>query len=128
MSLDGENKSGKIVVVGGGIAGLTAAYRLSQAGADVTVFEASQRLGGVISTGNFDAGPMFEKGPDCFITDKPWGLELCKELKLEDQLIGTNSEFRRAFVAYQDSLHPIPEGFVMLAPSKFLPLLRSPLF
>jgi NAD(P)-binding Rossmann-like domain len=51
-----------VVVIGGGISGLACAFRLRQLGADVTVLEASERPGGVISTIRRN-GFLFEGGP-----------------------------------------------------------------
>ena len=79
----------KVVVAGGGIAGLSCAYELSKGGAEVTVVE-PDRVGGVIRTerhGDF----LIEGGPDSFIVQKPWAKELCEELGLADQLIPTRS-------------------------------------
>ncbi|HEY9773910.1 MAG TPA: protoporphyrinogen oxidase [Planktothrix sp.] len=123
----------KVVVVGGGIAGLTAAYRLGAASrqkgspVEVLLLEAGTRLGGIISTATYE-GSVIEHGPDSFITTKPAALKLCKELGLENNVIATDSRFRRAFVAFQNKLHPVPEGFFMMAPSRVMPLLQSSLF
>jgi oxygen-dependent protoporphyrinogen oxidase len=50
-----------VLVVGAGIAGLTAAYRLSKLGVDVTVLEASERVGGRMSTDRRD-GYLIDRG------------------------------------------------------------------
>ncbi len=125
--------SKKIVVVGGGVAGLSAAHRVKelaeQRGVDVdlVLFEAGPRAGGVISTVKTD-GYLVEMGPDMFITNKPWALDLTKRLGLESELISTNDENRRAFVLLNGELVAVPEGFLMLAPSKIKPFLSTPLF
>jgi oxygen-dependent protoporphyrinogen oxidase len=123
----------KVVVIGGGISGLAAAYRLSsqegrgRAPLDVVLLEGSSRLGGIISTEQYE-GSVIENGPDAFITTKPEALDLCRQLGLGDHIIGTNPHFRRAFVARKGRLIPLPEGFVMMAPTKIFPLMESPLF
>ena len=86
-----------VVVIGGGISGLTAAYELVQAGIACTIIDPSSTLGGVIRTEHAD-GCLVEAGPDSFLAQKPWALELIKELGLEDQVIGSNDERRRTFV------------------------------
>ncbi len=118
----------RFAVVGGGITGLTAAYRLSQLApcASVEVFEASDRLGGILSTRQ-EEGYLIEQGADSFLKKLPWAVELCEELGLGDELLPTNPLKRRALVVRDGRLHPVPEGFVILQPHRMLPLLRTPL-
>ena len=121
------------IVIGGGITGLAAGYRLQREAAqrdiplDVTLLEASTRVGGIIKTTHRD-GFLIEHGPDAFISTKPWAKALCEELGIADKLIGTNPKVRRSFVTQNGTLHPVPEGFYMMAPSAFLPFLKSPIF
>jgi oxygen-dependent protoporphyrinogen oxidase len=123
----------RIAVVGGGVSGLACAHRLLElaraAGRPVAVrlFEGSDRLGGVIASERRE-GFLLEAGPDSFITEKPWALDLCRRLGIEDRLIGTNATFRRSFVVHAGRLHPVPEGFQLLAPSRLGPFLASGLF
>ena len=49
-SFSEKQSSNKVVVIGAGIAGLTAAYRLQQQGIDVELYEARSRVGGRILT------------------------------------------------------------------------------
>jgi oxygen-dependent protoporphyrinogen oxidase len=73
---------GRVVVVGGGVAGLTAAYRLVERGADVRVLEASDRVGGrlvAVRVGDL----RLDAGPDSFVARKPWAVALCEELGLD---------------------------------------------
>ncbi len=122
-----------MVVLGGGVTGLTACYRLLKASEkqnlslQVHLIEASPRLGGVIET-EFAGGVLMEKGPDCFLTSKPEGVELCEELGLGEQLIGTNERCRRSFVLRGDDLLPVPQGYYLLAPYQVGPFLTSPIF
>ncbi len=123
----------RVVVLGGGVTGLTACYRLLRASEaqnlslEVHLIEASPRLGGIIET-EFSGGVLMEKGPDCFLTSKPEGVELCEELGLENQLIGTNERHRRSFVLRGDNLLPVPQGFYLLAPYRIGSFLMSPIF
>ena len=124
----------RAVVIGGGITGLTACYRLmqqAQAGGlplDVALLEASDRLGGVIAT-RHEACPgprsgdglLLEEGPDCFLTTKPWGVELCDELGLNAELIGTTTEYRQSFIVRHGKLVPVPQGFYLMAPGSLWP-------
>ncbi len=111
-------------MVGGGISGLAAAYRLTRAGASVTLYEASGRLGGMIQTER-RGGYLMEAGPDSFL-DKPAIREVCRELGLEDQLIRVRPEARRSFIVRGARPLPIPEGLYLMAPSAVWPFLRSP--
>ena len=123
----------RAIVIGGGITGLAACYRLQREAAqrdiplDVTLLEASGRVGGVIQTEHRD-GFLIEHGPDAFISTKPPAKALCEELGIADQLIGTNPKVRRSFVIRNGILHPVPEGFYMMAPGSFKPFLKTPLF
>ena len=114
-----------VAVVGGGITGLAAALRLAERpGRTWTLLEESERLGGKIRTER-DGDFLIEGGPDCFLSSKPGGLALCRELGVEDRLIGTIPELRRSFVKRAGRLHPLPEGISGLVPSRLLPLLAT---
>ena len=118
----------RIAVIGGGIAGLAAAHRLVELDpqSEITLFEASDRLGGVISTVHRD-GFQVERSSDNFITTIPWGVNLCKRLGLAEQLIQTNPAYRRTFVVHAGRLYRLPEGFLMMAPTRMWPLAVTPL-
>ena len=62
-----------VVIVGGGISGLSAAYYLAKAGVSSTLIEKRPRLGGVIQTERID-GCLVEGGPDSFLAPRPQGL------------------------------------------------------
>jgi oxygen-dependent protoporphyrinogen oxidase len=123
----------RVAVVGGGIAGLAAAHRLIELAReggrriDVRLYEASERLGGTICTEHID-GFIIESGPDSFLSEKPAALRLCERLGMTDRLIGTREEFRRTYVVHRGRLHPLPEGFLLLAPTRFWPLFTTSLF
>ena len=123
----------RAIVIGGGITGLAACYRLQQEAAlrniplDLTLLEATGRVGGVIQTEHRD-GFLIEHGPDAFISTKPAAKTLCEELGIADQFIGTNPKVRRSFVVRKGTLHPVPEGFYMMAPGSLKPFLKTPLF
>lgn len=123
----------RIVVIGGGIGGLAATHRLIELGDEqqiplnVTLLEASHRLGGVIHTTRQD-GSLIEAGPDSFITNKPWALQLSQRLGIQNQLIQTNEHHRRALVVRRGKLQPIPPGFQMIAPLRWWPMVTSSLF
>ena len=123
----------RVVVVGGGIAGLAAANRLIELNKEkslkieLMLLEASPRLGGCIATeriGDF----LVEAGPDSFITEKPWALRLCERLDLASRLQSTQVAYQRIYVVHDGKLEPLPEGFFLLAPTRFWPFLQTPLF
>ncbi len=120
----------RIVVIGGGIAGLSAAWRLqksfqsSQIPLNLLLLEASPQTGGVLKSASRE-GFLLEMGPDCFISEKPRGIGLCRELGLGSELIGTREGFRRSFILRNDRFHPVPEGFYLMGPSKTRPFLES---
>jgi oxygen-dependent protoporphyrinogen oxidase len=123
----------RVAVIGGGISGLAAAFHLLEESnrrafpVEITLFEAEPRLGGVISTDHND-GFLIEGGPDSFISDKPWALALARRIGLGEELIGTNPAFRRSFIVKDNRLLPVPEGFYLLAPSRFAPFVTTPIF
>ena len=123
-----SDRINRIVVVGGGISGLAAANRLIELGhTNVTLIEASPRLGGTIETVQRD-GFLIERGPDSFISEKPEAIELAKRLGLESQLIQTNEKYRRSFIVRDGRLRAVPEGFQLMAPSRMWPFITSDIF
>ena len=116
-----------VLVVGGGVSGLATAYYLYRSGIPSVLFEKTKRLGGLIQT-DLIQDCRLEAGPDSFLAAKPAVKELAHDLPgLESQIIGSNDEARRVFVARDDRLVPLPAGMVMMAPGKWLPVLRSEL-
>ncbi len=91
---------------------------------EITLLEASGRLGGVIETRRRD-GFLLEGGPDAFITDKPWALDLCKRLGLENEIVATNPACRRSFIVYKSRLVPVPEGFYLAVPTSLKALFAN---
>jgi oxygen-dependent protoporphyrinogen oxidase len=92
---------------------------------EIVVLEAKDRIGGVIATNRID-GFTLEGGPDSFITNKPWGIDLCRRVGLAEQLIETDVTHRRSFVVRNGQLAPVPDGFVLMAPHRILPMLTTP--
>jgi len=93
---------------------------------EIRILEAKERIGGVIGTTRID-GFTLEEGPDSFIINKPWALQLCQRLGLGDKCIETDPSHRRSFVVRNGRLAPVPEGFVLMAPSRLGPILTSPI-
>ena len=122
----------KIAIIGGGITGLAAAYELTQQAhqtntpIEIELFEQAPELGGKIITKKDDPY-LVEGGPDCFIVEKPWALQLIKELGLENELLNTSSGASGTFVFDNNALHRLPDGVMMMVPTKMLPFLASKL-
>jgi protoporphyrinogen/coproporphyrinogen III oxidase len=115
----------RLLVVGGGITGLAAAWEAArrEEPVEVVVLEASDRLGGKLRTEHED-GVLYEHGPDSFVSYRPAGVQLVKELGLEDQLIrirGVRSVSLRA----RGKLRPLPQGMGMVLPTRLWPFVTT---
>jgi protoporphyrinogen/coproporphyrinogen III oxidase len=123
----------KIVIVGGGIAGLAAAYYLKEKTktlCQITLLEEAGYWGGKIITERVDdlvphGSFVVEGGPDTFVVTKPWGVKLCKELGIDDRLRGTNPKTKKTYILKQDELHELPGGLTMMIPTEFAPMIRT---
>ena len=115
-----------VLVIGGGISGLAAAYELHRAGLSVRVLEASHRPGGVVVTERVD-GYVVDGGPDSMLVQKPAAVQLCRELGLGDRLVSTLTP-RTAYVLRNGTLHPLVEGSFLGFPVRVSALARSSLF
>ena len=119
----------RVAVIGGGISGLAAAYRLLQESPEpleLLLIEASGRLGGVIQTDR-SQGVVLEGGPDSFLRRKPEALQLSEELGLGSEVIGTNPNVRGAYIFYNGRFHDIPEGVQAGVPARLEGLFKSEL-
>lgn len=118
------------VVVGGGISGLSAAYQLQSKAREasqslrLTLVEAEPRLGGKLLTERHD-DLIIEAGPDSFLSSKPAATELCEQLGIEQELVGTTQSGGGTYILRSGRLEPLPEGITMLVPTKLKPLLSS---
>jgi len=122
----------RVAIIGGGIAGMAAAFELEKAraaGADVayTLFEAREKLGGSLASETVN-GVVLERGPDSFLSEKPAGAELCRELGLADQLTPSNDANRKTYIVVKNRLVPLPDGLMFLIPTKLVPTALSGLF
>jgi oxygen-dependent protoporphyrinogen oxidase len=113
-----------IVIIGGGISGLSTAYYLAKGGQSCTILESRPRLGGVIQTERVE-GCTIEAGPDSFLSAKPAALDLIRDLGLADQVIGSNDHLRKTYVRKGGRLVPLPDGLMMMVPTKILPLVTT---
>ncbi len=125
-----------VVVVGGGIAGLsTAWYLLKEARTAgkpvrVTVLEAQDRWGGKVltETVEHEAGTFtVEAGPDSYLAQKPWAGQLAREAGIGGRIVGTNDASRKVYVVNRGKPTPLPDGVLLIVPTKFMPFALSPL-
>jgi oxygen-dependent protoporphyrinogen oxidase len=121
-----------VIIVGGGVSGLSTAYYLqgeisrSKLDLETILIEEGKQFGGCIVTDEVDDF-IIEGGPDCFLAEKPWAIQLCGELGLGNRLLCTNEENRRVFILSRGKLHELPEGFMLMIPTSFTPFLKSSL-
>jgi protoporphyrinogen/coproporphyrinogen III oxidase len=129
-----------VVIIGGGITGLSAAFYLHHAARaarmplSYTLVERDERCGGKIQTdllagADYGAAGRFvvEAGPDSFITQKPGALQLARDLGLEDQLMEPNEAQRKVYVLVKGKRHPLPDGLALIVPTNFRAFARSSL-
>jgi oxygen-dependent protoporphyrinogen oxidase len=122
----------RVAIVGGGIAGLAAAYELEKARAaggsvDYTLYEERSRLGGSLAS-EIVNGSVLERGPDSFLTEKPAAAELCRELGLGGELLPSNDAARKTYIVVRNKLVALPDGLMFLVPTKLVPTALTRLF
>ncbi len=128
-----KREPGRITVIGAGISGLAAAYELTlrnrnaRRPLEIEVLERAPAVGGKIASLR-ENGVLVEGGPDCFIQEKPWALQLVRELGMENELLNTSPETSGTFVFVNRTLHRLPEGVMMMVPTRPGPFLKSKLF
>jgi protoporphyrinogen/coproporphyrinogen III oxidase len=127
-----QGKRMRVAIVGGGIAGLAAAYELEKArtaGAVVeyTLYEERPQLGGSLAS-EIVNGVVLERGPDSFLTEKPAAAELCRELGLDGELLPSNDAARKTYIVVRNRLVTLPDGLMFLVPTKLIPTAMTPLF
>ncbi len=114
------------IIIGGGISGLTAAYTLAKAGRPVTLIEREAVLGGLLQTRVIE-DCVVEGGPDSFLAAKPAAAELINEVGLGADLISSNDHQRITFIRRHGRMVPMPDGLMMMVPTKIWPMVTTPL-
>lgn len=132
--MDGRDDSGKkrVVIIGGGVAGLAGALAVKRAAeegraVDWILLEKDDRLGGKILTERID-GFIVDGGPDCFLSEKPWVAQMAARLGISSRLLPSNDARKRTFIYSRGRFHELPDGVMMMVPTKFLPFLTTSLF
>jgi protoporphyrinogen/coproporphyrinogen III oxidase len=103
-----------VAVIGGGLTGLSAAYSLKQRGVRVAVYEALDRIGGVVRT-ECRGGYLAELGPNSMSAPTPEVAELLRDLGLEASLVSSTPAARERYVVRRGKLVRLP-----LTPSELL--------
>jgi oxygen-dependent protoporphyrinogen oxidase len=125
--------SRRVVIIGGGVTGLTCARALSIGAKeknqrlDVVVLEATSSFGGIIRTERQDDFVM-DRGPDAWVTNKPEATDLARSLGLQDEIVSTIEKNRRVYIVHRGKLHAMPEGLVLGIPTQLFPIAKTPLF
>lgn len=125
-----NRKERRVVIIGGGLSGLSAAFYVrkfyKEAGVKplITLTEKGKTLGGKIETLHRD-GFVIEKGPDSFLARKTAMVDLAKELELEHELVTTNPVAKKTYILQRGKLHPMPAGLVLGIPTELGPFMRS---
>jgi oxygen-dependent protoporphyrinogen oxidase len=117
----------KILIVGGGISGLAAAYTTAKnadGAISISLLEAGPDWGGKIRTDR-EGGFVIEGGPDTFIVTKPWAVNLCRELGIADRLQGTNPKAKKTYILKNEVLHELPGGLTMMIPTEIGEMVRT---
>jgi oxygen-dependent protoporphyrinogen oxidase len=115
-----------VIVIGGGISGLSAAYELTRQGWRVRVLERSGRCGGVITTERMGSY-LVDAGPDTIMGHKPAGLLLCRELGLEDRLVKPLMP-RTLYVVRRGQLRALPDASMLGFPTSMRSLVTTTAF
>jgi oxygen-dependent protoporphyrinogen oxidase len=124
------NSRPHIMIIGGGITGLSAAYYLSKRleadgiSAKISLVEQSSAFGGKINTLERD-GFVIEKGPDSFLARKLPIIELTRELGFEGELTGTNPKAKKTYILHRGKLHRMPPGLVLGIPTEMAPFIKT---
>ncbi|MGO8685526.1 MAG: FAD-dependent oxidoreductase, partial [Thermoleophilia bacterium] len=124
-----EGRRPRVAIIGGGMTGLGAARKLESlraAGAsfDWVLYERDDHFGGKVQTVRRD-GYVIEGGPDSAIIEKPWPITTARELGIEDRLLNSNEEIRKSYVYSGGRIHELPEGIVLMIPTRLVPFALS---
>ncbi len=105
-----------VIVVGGGMTGLSAAWELQQQGVPYVLLEAGDYLGGKVHSELTEDGFLIERAADAFINGKPHALQLAREVGLEAEEIHPRTESRRLYFLRGRRLLDFPPNLKMFVP------------
>ncbi len=105
-----------VAIIGGGITGLTTAFRLSQSRVPVVLYEAGDRIGGPIRTIN-ENGYVSEYGPNTILETSPKITSLINDLGLEQRRLDSNPAMNTNFIVRNGKMMPVPRSLLRFATS-----------
>lgn len=109
----------RVAVIGAGLSGLAGAWRLGETGADVTVLEREQRLGGVIRSERHD-GFLCEAGPNSMLLKSASAEAFLSDIGLADQILDANPVSDKRFL--------VKDGRVVAMPMSLMGGITTPLY
>jgi oxygen-dependent protoporphyrinogen oxidase len=116
----------KVAIIGSGVSALACGAVLKEKNINFTIFEKEPQPGGKILTEKIN-GFTVEGGPDSYLPEKFWSVQLIKKVGLEKEMLCTNDEFKGTFLYSGGKLHPLPEGVMLMVPTMIMPLVKASL-
>ena len=110
----------RVAVIGAGITGLTAAYRLQSGKVPVDVYEASPRLGGSIRTLEMGSCKV-DVGPSGVLASRESVVKLVHDLNLSHDWVQASSASNKRFIYYRGELREVPTSLPKLLTSGWIP-------
>ncbi len=98
--------------------------RATEAAVDWHLYEGTPRLGGKVHTVRRD-GYVIEGGPDSAIVEKPWPIQMARRLGIGERIQDSNEDIRKSFVYARGRLHELPEGIILMVPTRLVPFALS---
>jgi oxygen-dependent protoporphyrinogen oxidase len=127
----------KVIIIGAGAAGLGAAYKVRRAaeagvGVDCVLIEKSERLGGKLATDIIEdpegGSYVVDGGSDAFVSTKPAIARIARLLGIADEMVPAQEENKKTLIVKGKRLIEMPDGIMMFAPTKLVPLATTPLY
>jgi oxygen-dependent protoporphyrinogen oxidase len=100
----------RVVIIGGGIAGLTTAYYLKKCGVGITLIERKPTVGGCIRTDLKKERYLLEYGPNTFLSSSRAITDLARELKLDRQIVSNQKVSQKRYIYKKGEMHLVPAG------------------
>ncbi len=126
-----------VIIIGGGVAGLGAAYKVRRAAeagheVDCMVIEKDDRIGGKLKSeivADPDGGEyIVDGGSDAFVSTKPTVARIARMLNIGDEMVPAREENKKTLIVKGKRLVELPDGIMMFAPTKLLPLATTTLY